>query len=200
MKRSILLFSLTVLSFSFFAQDIKLPAPQKEGGMPLMEALSLRQTTREFSSKGLYPQTLSNLLWAAYGFNREDKRVVPSANNRQSFDVYVILEKGVYLYDAKENTLILKKEGDFRSSAGRQDFVAIAPVNLIYVADLRKTSSRDMAFADCGFISQNVYLFCASERLGTVVRGWFDKDELHQLLNLTEQQEVILTQTVGYNP
>jgi len=199
MKRSILLFSLTVLSFSLFAQDIKLPEPQKEGGMPLMEALSLRQTTREFSSKELCPQTLSNLLWAAYGFNREDKRVVPSANNRQAFDVYVILEKGAYLYDAKENTLILKKEGDFRSSAGRQNFVAIAPVNLIYVADLGKTNG-ETARVDCGFIAQNVYLFCASEKLGTVVRGWFDKDELHQLLNLTEQQEVILTQTVGYNP
>jgi len=198
MKRSILLFGLTVLSFSLFAQDIELPAPQKTGGMPLMEALSLRQTTREFSSKELCPQTLSNLLWAAYGFNREDRRVVPSANNRQAFDVFVFLEKGVYLYDAKANALILKQEGDFRKSAGRQAFVAEVPVNLVYVADLGKQSSRDMVFADCGFIAQNVYLFCASEGLGTVVRGFFDKNELHQLLNLTEQQEVILTQTVGY--
>jgi len=197
MKRSILLFGLTVLSFSLFAQNIELPAPQKTGGMPLMEALSLRQTTREFSSKELCQQTLSNLLWAAYGFNREDKRVVPSASNKQEFDVYVILEKGVYLYDAKENTLILKQEGDYRKSAGKQDFVAVAPVNLIYVANLEK-SNREMACADCGFIAQNVYLFCASEKLGAVVRGFFDKDELHKLLNLTDNQDVILTQTVGY--
>jgi len=193
MKRTILLFGLTVLSFSLFAQDIKLPAPQKTGGKPLMEALSLRQSTREFSDKELSQQTLSNLLWAAYGFNRPDKRVVPSANNRQGFDVYVVLEKGVYLYDAKANQLILKAKGDHRACAGKQGFVATAPLNLIYVAN-----SKETARVDCGFISQDVYLFCASEDLGTVVRGSFDQDELHQLLNLSENAEVILTQTVGY--
>ena len=199
MKRSILLFSLTILSLSLFAQDIKLPAPQRTGGMPLMDALNLRQSTREFSSKELSRQTLSDLLWAAYGFNRENKRVVPSANNKQEFEVYVILEKGAYLYDAKENVLILKQEGDFRKSAGTQGYVAGAPLNLIYVANLEK-SSREMACADCGFIAQNVYLFCASEKLGTVVRGSFNKDELHKLLNLAEKQDIILAQTVGYNP
>ncbi len=211
MKRSILLFSLAVLLLSCakkekendhpisFTQDIvELPAPKKTGGMPLMQALSLRQSAREYSSKELSAQTLSNLLWSAYGFNRENMRVVPSANNKQSFDVFAVLEKGIYLYDAKENTLIRKKEGDFRKNTGRQEFVAGAPVNLIFVADLGKTTNRDMALADCGYISQNVYLFCASEGLGTVVRGFFDKDELHKLLDLAEQQEVILTQTVGY--
>ncbi len=197
MKRTILLLGLTILSFSLFAQDIKLPTPQKTGGKPLMETLNLRQTTREFSSKELSQQTLSNLLWAAYGFNRADKRVVPSANNKQEFDVYIILEKGIYLYDAKANQLIFKQKGDYRKSAGKQDFVAVAPVNLIYVANLEK-SGREMAYADCGFIAQNVYLFCASEKLGTVVRGYFDKDELHKLLNLSDKKEVILTQTVGY--
>ena len=197
MKRIIFLFSVTVLSFSLFAQDIKLPAPKKTGGKPLMEALNLRQSTREFSSKALNNQTLSNLLWAAYGFNRADKRVAPSANNKQEFEVYVALEKGIYLYDAKANFLILKVKGDFRKNTGKQDYVAKAPVNLMFVADLEKMG-KDMACADCGFISQNVYLFCASENLGTVVRGYFDKDELHKLLKLAEKQEVILTQTVGY--
>ena len=197
MKRRILLFSLTVLSFSLFAQDIKLPAPKKTGGKPLMEVINLRQSTREFSEKELSMQTLSNLLWAAYGFNREDKRVVPSANNKQEFDVYVVLKKGIYLYDAKANQLIFKINGDHRKSAGKQDYVYTAPVNLLYVADLNKMG-RETASADCGFISQNVYLFCASENLGTVVRGYFDKNELHSLLNLSEKQEVILTQTVGY--
>ena len=188
---------LAILSFSLFAQNVQLPAPQQTGGKPLMEALSQRQTTREFSGEALSQQTLSNLLWAAYGFNRADRRVVPSANNRQQFEVYVALEKGVYLYDAQANQLALKLDGDYRKSTGRQDFVATAPVNLIYVADLGK-SGREMSYADCGFIAQNVYLFCASEDLGTVVRGSFDKDKLHELLNLSEKQEIILTQTVGY--
>ena len=197
MKRIILFFSLAILSFPLLAQDIKLPSPKKTGGKPLMEVLNRRQSTREFSNKELSMQTLSNLLWAAYGFNRTDKRVVPSANNKQEFEVYVVLEKGVYLYEAKSNQLIFKLKGDYRKSTGKQDFVYTAPVNLVYVADLDK-SSREMACADCGFIAQNVYLFSVSENLGTVIRGYVDKDELHKLLKLTDKQEVILAQTVGY--
>ena len=185
------------LSCTAQAQDIQLPAPQKTGGKPLMDAINDRKSTREFSEKELDQQTLSNLLWVAYGFNRENMRVVPSANNKQEFAVYVILKTGAYLYDTNENKLILKEAGDFRVKAGKQEYVHTAPVNLIYVADLNK-SSREMAGADCGFISQNVYLYCASEDLGTVVRGYFDKDELHTLLKLGEKEEVILTQTVGY--
>ena len=195
MKRIIFSLALFAVSFSLFAQDIKLPAPKKTGGMPLMEAINQRQSTREFSSKELSQQTLSNLLWVAYGFNRTDKRVVPSANNKQEFDVYVVLQKGIYLYDAKANSLILKSKGDFRKSTGKQDYVASAPVNLVFVANTEKSNSGS---ADCGFISQNVYLFCASENIGTVVRGYFDKEELSKVLNLSPKQDIILTQTVGY--
>ena len=205
MKRT-MLFSLTILLLSglsilpcpLFAQDIYLPAPEKTGGMPLMEAINLRQSTREFSSKELSQQTLSNLLWTAYGFNREDKRVVPSANNKQSFEVYVALENGIYLYDAKANQLILKVNGDHRAATGKQDYAATAPVNLLYVADYEKQPDRTTSHIDCGFLSQNVYLFCASEGLATVVRGWIDKEAIRNLLGLSEKHEVILAQTVGY--
>ncbi len=198
MKRIFSLLIAGILFLPVFAQDIQLPTPRKSGGKPLMEALSLRQSSREYSDKDLNQQTLSNLLWAAYGFNRADKRVVPSANNKQEFELYVTLRNGIYLYEAKSNKLILKKQGDFRRNTGKQDFTGIAALNLVYVSDMSKTSNRDMAFADCGFIAQNVYLFCASEGLNTVVRGYFDKQELHKLLNLGEKQEVILTQTVGH--
>ena len=194
----LLLAGLTILSCSLFAQDINLPAPERTGGMPLMEAISQRQSSREFSGKELSQQMLSNLLWTAYGFNREDKRVVPSANNKQSFDVYVVLESGIYLYDAKANQLILKVKGDHRAATGKQDFVATAPVNLLFVANYEIQPDRSTSHVDCGFISQNVYLFCASEGLATVVRGWLDKDAIRNLLGLSEKYEVILAQTVGY--
>jgi SagB-type dehydrogenase family enzyme len=185
------------LSITCKAQDVALPQPQKTGGKPLMEALSERQTTREFSDRDLDEQTLSNLLWAAYGFNREDRRTVPSANNKQEFILYVVLKSGVYVYDAQANTLILKAKGDFRAKTGKQDFVAIAPLNLVYVADLTKNDAAG-ATVNVGFISQNVYLYCASAGLGTVVRGWFDKDDVKAALLLSETEEPILTQTVGY--
>lgn len=177
--------------------DIKLPEPNRTGGIPLMDALNKRQSTREFSEQELDVQTLSDLLWAAYGFNREDKRTVPSALNKQEFTVYAVMKSGVYAYDAKENILYLKAEGDFRAKAGGQDFVATAPLNLVYVADLEK-NTREGATVDCGFIAQNVYLYCASAGLGTVVRGWFDKEELGAALQLNEKEVPILTQTVGY--
>ncbi|GHU74462.1 hypothetical protein FACS189413_19250 [Bacteroidia bacterium] len=179
------------------AQNISLPQPQTTGGKPLMEALNDRQTTREFSDKELDTQTLSDLLWAAYGFNRDDKRTAPSANNRQEFILYVVLKSGVYVYDSKANELILKAEGDFRSATGKQDFVTVAPLNLVFVADLTKNSAEGAAI-DAGYISQNVYLYCASAGLGTVVRGWFDKAEVQAALQLSETEEPILTQTVGY--
>ena len=181
--------------FSASAQDIELPAPQKTGGMPLMEALSLRQTTREFSPQELDMQTLSNLLWAAYGFNRPDKRVAPSANNKQEIDLYVCLKSGIYFYDAKANKLIQKVEGDHRKSMGRQDFVWDAPLNLFLVGNSDISNSYQI---DSGFISQNIYLFCASEGLATVVRGLFNAQEIHSLMNFTDKQVVVITQTVGY--
>ena len=195
MNKWIFTLLLAGFAFSASAQDIQLPAPQKTGGKPLMEALSLRQTTREFSPEELDMQTLSDLLWAAYGFNRPDKRVVPSANNKQEIDLYVCLKSGIYFYDAAANVLIQKVEGDHRKSMGKQEFVWDAPVNLILIGNSDISGSYQI---DSGFISQNVYLFCASEDLATVVRGYFDAKEIHELMNLTDKQVVVITQTVGY--
>ncbi|GHT14991.1 hypothetical protein FACS189426_22150 [Bacteroidia bacterium] len=162
-----------------------------------MDALNARQSNREYSDKELSLQTLSDLVWAAYGFNREDKRTAPSSQDKQEIDLYVSLKTGIYFYDGKAQKLILKAKGNHQATTGRQAFVEIAPVNFVFVANLDK-NSRDAALIDCGFISQNIYLFCASENLNSVVRGSYDKEGLQSLLKLTEKQEVLLTQTVGY--
>lgn len=186
--------------------DISLPAPRMEGGKPLMAALKGRQTTRAFSAKPLPLQVLSDLLWAANGINREDsgKRTAPTARNWQEVDVYVVLPEGAYIYDAKANSLRAVVKGDLRKQTGLQDFVATAPVNLVFVADparMKGAAPEDMAMymgADTGFISQNVYLFCASEGLGTVVRGMVDRAALAKALNLPQGVKIVLAQTVGY--
>lgn len=186
--------------------DIVLPAPQMDGGKPLMQALKDRQTSRSFSKKELSPQVLTDLLWAACGINRPDskKRTAPSARNWQEVDVYAVMADGVYWYDGAANTLRAMIKGDLRALTGRQPFVATAPLNLVYVADVDKmkgASPEDRilyAAADTGFISQNVYLFCASEGLDTVVRGLVDRDALANALSLSAHQKIILCQTVGY--
>ena len=192
-----------------YAQDIKpiqLPAPQMEGGKPLMQALKDRKTRREFSSKELPLQLISDMLWAADGINRPDsgKRTAPSAMNMQEIDIYAAKTDGLYLFDANANMLMPVLSEDIRALTGRQSFVKDAPINLVYVADLSKMSrlSADnvdfYAAADTGFISQNVYLFCASAELATVVRGSIDKPALAKAMKLRSNQKIILAQTVGY--
>ncbi|MBW6458669.1 MAG: SagB/ThcOx family dehydrogenase [FCB group bacterium] len=181
--------------------DLKpLPPAQRTGGLPIMEALDKRVSTRSFSEADIPEQTLSNLLWAAWGYNRpeEKKRTAPTANNRQEFSVYLSTKDGVFLYDAEAHALIKIASEDIRATTGRQAFVKNAPLNLILVADTKKQSTLTSVYANAGFISQNIYLVCASEGLGTVVRGWFDEDALHKAMGLKEHQKIILCQTVGY--
>lgn len=187
------------------SQDISLPAPQKTGGMPLMEALSTRMTSRAFSTRELSLQQLSDLLWAAFGINRPDgKRTAPSARNFQETDIYVLMQQGVYVYDPKSNKLVQKLAEDIRFMGGTQDFVKEAPVTLVYVADLAKmgqASTGDKlqtAYIDVGFISQNVYLYCASEGLATGARGMVDRTALGPKLSLGTDQAIIIAQSVGY--
>lgn len=181
-----------------------LPKPVASGGKPLMEALAQRRSIRSFSEKELPEQILSNLLWAAWGVNRpaSGQRTAPSAHNRQPIDLYVITPKAAYLYEAKTHSLALAAEGDLRKLAGRQDFVYTAPLNLIYVEDTARSGNDAQAAVwsgvTAGAIAQNVYLFCASEGLGTVVRGWVDPEPLARALGLKPTQRVILAQTVGY--
>jgi SagB-type dehydrogenase family enzyme len=181
-----------------------LPKPQMEGGRPLMQVLKARASSRSFRPDKLPMQTLSNLLWAAFGINRPDgRRTAPSAMNWQEIDVYVVMAEGAYRYDAKANSLLPVAQGDLRPSTGKQPFVKDAPIGLVYVADLSrasKGSDEDKAIytaADTGFIAQNVYLFCASEGLASVVRGSVDREALGKALKLRTDQKIVLAQTVG---
>jgi len=194
----------SLLSFAAESATIQLPNPQKEGGKPLMSALNERMSMRTFSGEKLPMQTLSNLLWAAFGINRPDgRRTAPSAKNWQETDIYVATADGVYLYDAKKNTLDTIATRDIRAMTGTQAYVKDASVNLIYVSDDSKVNAggydkQMLVGADTGFISENVYLFCASEGLATVVRALIDRDVLAKELKLRPEQKIILDQCVGY--
>ena len=210
-KSSALFVWLCFLAYAGFAiagqktGEIKLPQPETYGGKPLMQALKQRSSVRNFSRKEIPLQVLSNLLWAAFGVNRPDTggRTAPSAQDIQEIDIYVAKADGLYRYNAQDNTLEQILQDDVRASTGMQPFVAQAPLNLVYVADYAKMgkagNKKDFyAAADTGFISQNVYLFCASEGLATVVRGWFEPEKLRNAMKLRPEQKIILTQSVGY--
>ena len=188
---------------ALFAQELKpiqLPKPQITGGMPLMQALSLRQTTRAFQDKPLPPQILSNLLWAAFGVNRPREvkpglgRTAPSASNRQEVDLYVLLSDGVYVYEAEANRLRPVEAGDMRAKISPAA-AANAAVTIAYVADAK----LDSAQIDTGFIGQNVYLFAASEGLNAWIYAFHGQD-VDAILKLPEGRKGICAQSVGYPP
>lgn len=187
------------------AQDIQLPKPNTKGGMPLYEALSNRQTNREFSDKELTEQQLSDLLWCANGENRKDgKRTAPSARNAQEIDIYVFNQKGVFLYIPEKNMLKMVIPEDMREgmSGHGGKMIMSAPVTLLFMANYDKMKGFDEAgrefygATDAGFVSQNVYLYCAANKLNTVVMGAIDRTRIMEFMKVNGKP--VLAQPIGY--
>ncbi|MGC9311238.1 MAG: SagB/ThcOx family dehydrogenase [Sediminispirochaetaceae bacterium] len=194
------------------ADTIILPPPQKDMDFPLMKALELRRSKRKWKDEPVSIQDLSNLLWAACGITREEtrrsksRRTAPSATNSQEIRVYAALEDGLYLYEEKEHQLKLVHPSDFRKYIGIQKMMRSAPVGLIFVSDIsklrmyvRKNEQRGwfISGTDAGYISQNVYLYCAAAGLSTVVLGLVDRDKLHEKMGLQPHEKVVYTQVIG---
>lgn len=183
-----------------------LPPPQTEGGRPLMQALRERRSSRTFRPDRLPAQELSNLLWAAFGLNRPETggRTAPSANNSQELEIYLAAADGLSRYEPRAHALLPLLSEDLRRLTGRQAYVQEAPLTLVYVSDLSRmtrAAREDREFyaaAHAGFVSQNVYLYCASAGLATVVRALIDRPPLAARLELRPEQRITLAQTVGY--
>ncbi|HOW41450.1 MAG TPA: SagB/ThcOx family dehydrogenase [Bacteroidales bacterium] len=209
-KLSFFYLALFLIGNSVFAQDISLPAPDKKGGKPLMQALNERQSFRSYTDEGLTKQQMSDLLWAAWGINRTDqkKRTAASAMNYQEIDMYVALPTGLYLYVAESHSLKMINNKDLRKTTGTQGYVNNAALNLVFVADMGKAGKREgikiddsdlfMSYANAALIAQNVYLYCASAELGCIVRGSIPKEKLALEMGLKSNQYIILAQTVGH--
>lgn len=206
MKLTVLIPFLMLILNQSIAQDINLPLPDRTGGKPLMSCLNERKSSREFSTREIPLQEISNLLWAANGINREKdhKHTAPTSMNRQNMEVYVILPGGVYQYVDSMNVLRQIRSGNYMKSSGKQEFVEKAGMNVIVVSDMKKLGDHPVennlldSGIHAGAIIQNIYLYCASAGLNCVVRAWFDQAELSNTLNLPEYKRVILAQTVGY--
>jgi nitroreductase len=184
----------------------QLPPPRLAGGLPLTEALRARRSIREYTDKTLSLQVLSDLLWSAFGINRPNgDRTAPYWRHIMVIDVYAVMADGVWLYEPKRHMLLSHASTDIRAQTGLQDFVANAPLNLVYVAhgermhDITADARRLYASVDAAFIGQNVYLFCASEGLATVFRGAVDTVKLGKAMKLGAEQFVTFAQTVGHS-
>lgn len=209
MKKSIILFvTFILIGVNVSAQEkIVLAKPNLERGFNVMKALNLRQSATKYKTDKLSMADLSDLCWAANGINRQEsgKRTAPSAINAQDVDVYVALEQGIYFYDAKEHSLILKASGDHRKLlAGRQANVAEAPVILLLVSDISRFRSGENAVKiqwaamDAGIVSQNISLFCSGTGMVTRCRAFMEIEQLKTLLKLNENQYPLLNHPVSY--
>lgn len=187
-------------------RTIRLPPPQSTGGVDVFQALKSRKSSRAFSARPLPQETLSTLLWAAFGVNRPATggRTAPSAHGWQEVDVYAALPDALYRYDAREHALHFAVAGDLRALTGVQDYVGSAPLNLVYVADfsrMKDASESDRTFfaaTDAGVIAENVYLVCAAMNLAVVVRGLVDRKKLAPAMKLRLDQRIVLAQSVGF--
>lgn len=206
MKPLSVFIALLICVFTFSSFDvIKLKSPDTSGGKPLMTAMKNRKTDREFLTKALSEKHLSELLWTAYGVNRENgKRTVPSARALYPLQVYAVMTEGIYLYNPQKHVLEPVKAGDYRKFCGTQDFVEKAPLNLIYVADYRKLTNMSdhqravYAGLDAAHCCQNVYLYGASEGLKVVERASVKGKELLDVFGLSADYHFVIAQTVGY--
>jgi len=198
------------------AEVIHLPTPRTTGGLPLMECLKRRHSTREFQTVDLPLQEVSNILWAACGDNREYAgvgihtegcRSSPNAHNWQEIDVYIASAHGVHLYDPRTHCLKLVLTEDIRAHTAHelQPFVPDAPLNLIYVSDMQRMLADCIPWdfgvfpwANTAVVVENVYLYCASEDLATVCRALFDREALSREMKLRPWQMVTFHQLVGY--
>ncbi|MBE0588674.1 MAG: SagB/ThcOx family dehydrogenase [Hydrogenophaga sp.] len=196
---------MTDIAIDFETDTFPLPPPVLPVQATLVDALRQRTSSRSFSRNPLSAEQISALLWAAFGINRPSShgRTAPLAHNWQEMDIYVVLAQGSFRYDALCHRLNLVKAEDLRAITGTQDFVGSAPLSLVYVADFAKATPASpeerhfLVGADAGCIAQNVYLYCTSVGLATVVRGLVDRQLLATRLGLKPTQRITLAQSVG---
>ncbi len=209
MKQIVLVFTALLLLTGMQAQElkvIKLDAPRKDGGTPVMKVFNNRHSDRVFAADALKPMDLSTLLWAANGINRADgKRTAPSAKDVRDVDVFVILKEGAYIYDPEAHALNPLTAGDHRALvAGGQDFAKTAPVCIVLASELSRLgdptneNTRLMGAVDVGIVNQNINLACAALGLSTVPRATMDKESLKKVLKLKDSHLLLMNNPVGY--
>ena len=183
------------MATSALAADIKLPAPEKTNNTTLIQALENRHSDREFSDRVVDNQTLSNILWAAYGVNKaEDKRTIPTALNKRDLNIYVFNKEGIWLYDATSNSLKQQSAENHLKLFQLQDYMAPVSTVLVYTG-----STEDYAAMHAGSAYQNVELYTAANDMASIVRGYFEREKVQEVLNLPDGQRVIISQAIGWN-
>lgn len=205
MKKLMFSLMLAAMAANMNAQEVKqLPQPDMRLSVTLTEALQKRRSDRDFNAdRDITDQQLSQILWAACGVNRPDKKLltIPTAINAQDIKVYVCRKDGVALYQPYDNTLKKVSGEDIRPLlAERQQNMKSAPVFLLIVSDQEKFRQPSEVYGamDAGYASQDICLMCAALGLKTVPRAMMNKEAVAKALGLGEKQILELNHPIGY--
>lgn len=202
------------LEFSASPSAMVLPAPDRQGSVPLERTLQARRSVRDFEDVPLPLGQIGQILWAAQGITLPEKgfRTAPSAFSLYPLKVYLAAERvegltpGFYGYDPEKHALIALAEGDVRAiliRAVRQPAVSTAPAALLLTADedaARKRLGDAAAFcvaAEAGHAAQNVYLQATALGLGTVSMGGIDGGALREVFALPEKESPLYVMPLG---
>jgi SagB-type dehydrogenase family enzyme len=200
-------------AFQFFTkvpEMVKLPPPRSKGHLSIESALSLRRSVRSYSKQPLSLNELSQLLWAAQGINsRDTRRTAPSAGALYPLELYLVaglttdISPGVYRYSSDQHSLHLIKEFDQRLALN-QECIAAAPACFVIAGVYRRTAmkygkrARRYVQLEAGHASENILLQAVALKLGTVVVGAFDDQEVQRVLDLPAEHEPLLVIPVGF--
>ena len=213
MNRYFFTFAILVLLNYCINMDIgdvlKLPEPQREGGGGLYDALSNRQSKRDFDNKSrVSPEIISQALWSCYGFREGKFRTTPSAKGWYPLLVYVFLEEGVFKYNPARHELVKLYNGDHRALTGTQTSVVTnARINFVFVADFKKKSAMDgddahklrSIYLDSGHVTMALSLYAAANNMKGVVRAMVDTDPLLDFLQLNKEDYIFtIAYSLGY--
>jgi hypothetical protein len=156
--------------------------------------ISIHYSDESYSNFTVPSELISKVLWAAYGYSSSG-RTTPTLSSYPVI-IYVCNETSACKFIPENQNLTIWKQGDYRGLSGG----LTAPIQLYIAFDTNKCQDSHWGNAESGTVIQNIYLMANVLNLGTVCEGgsWLDRENIHQGLDLPENEEVVYKMPLGY--
>jgi nitroreductase len=150
--------------------------------MDCIETIERRRSIRKFKNDDIGKENINILLNAA--------QAAPSAGNMQGRDFIIVTDRTI------KRELVV--------AAHNQHFIASAPVIIVAVANIRRSSGRYgnrgelFSIQDATASVVNMMLAATSMGLGTCWIGAFDEDNVRDILNIPIGERPVAMIPIGY--
>jgi SagB-type dehydrogenase family enzyme len=200
---------------------LRLPSPPES---PLQKLILERCSCRKYEKRGMPVESLSTLLFAAYGATRKMRlpdetnylcRSIPSAGGLYPMEIYVLLQRvenvadGIYHYNVLHHALEPVKIGQVIEELGgvmlALPFIQDANVVCFLVAVFSRTQNKygprgyRFILLEAGHSAQNICLAATQAGLASLCIGGYLDAKLNNILHLDPIKEgVIYAVAAGY--